>query len=168
MRVALPSTAGDVYRQHQLVWQAVRNDVRVGEDFTYALETPHVAVVRSERISRGVPCELREGRMRVLLATARQTDQGLVALAANEVPAMATSLLARHGIAASAIELHDQATLEGSKLDRETGRTHAIRVPVTDLSFNARFTNRAKATLALQQGIGRAKRFGCGMLRPTP
>ena len=167
MRVALPATGGDVYRQHQLVWEAMRATARHGQDFTYAMLSPHVALVRSERLARGQSCELREGRMRVLLATARQTDHGLVALVPSEVPAMVEALLARHGIAAADVEIHEQSTLQGAKRDRETQRQHDIRVPVTDLSFTARFTNRALAARALQHGIGRAKRFGCGMLRPT-
>ena len=168
IRVALPKTGGDVYRQHQLVWEAMRATARHGQDFTYAMLTPHVALVRSERLPRGQVCELREGRMRVLLATARQTDRGLVALAPDDVPAMVETLLARHGIVPADVEIHDQATLHGTKLDRDTRRQLDIRIPVTDLSFTARFSNRALAALALQHGVGRAKRFGCGMLRPTP
>lgn len=168
LRVALPETGGDVYRQHQLVWQALRGVARNGQDFTYAMLTPHVALVRSERLPRGTPCVFQEGRMRVLLATARQTDRGLVALAPEAVPAMAAALLSNHGITASAIEVHAQGALQGSKLDRATGRRHDIRVPVTDLSFLGAFSNRALAVCAAQNGVGRAKRFGCGMLRTAP
>jgi hypothetical protein len=145
----------------------MRPVARDGQDFIYAMLSPHIALVRSVQMARGQPCDVREGRLRVLLATARQTDRGLVALEADEVPAMSEALLARHGIEGKGFEIHEQSTLHGSKIERETGRRLDIRVPVTDLSFVARFVNRALAALALQHGVGRAKRFGCGMLRQS-
>lgn len=168
VHIALPATDGDVYRQHQLVWEAMRGVARHGRDFVYAMLSPNVALVRSERLTRGKVCAFREDKMRVLLATARQTDRGLVALGPADATAMAEDLLARNGIRAAGLQIDGQDLLQGSKLDRDSGRRHAIRIPVSQLNFKARFTNTALALLAAQNGIGRAKRFGCGMLLPAP
>lgn len=165
IRVALPGTGGDVYRQHQLVWDAMRDVARHGRDFVYAMQSPHLALVRSERLARGQVCELRDGQMRVLLATARQTARGLVALGPDEALAMADALLGRNGVQAEDLRVEGQAALRGAKLDRASGRRLNIRLPASTITFTARFTNRGLAALAMQNGIGRAKRFGCGMLR---
>lgn len=163
--VALPDTGGDIYRQHQHVWKAMHGDFRHGREFVYSMLSPHLALVRSTRLSRGVTSVLPEHSMKATLVTAAQTPAGLRRLDRDEARGMVASLLHRHGIMAARIEISSQRMATGCKVDRVTGRRHVIAVPISDVIFDARVHQPALAQLAWRDGIGRGKRFGFGMLQ---
>lgn len=165
-RVAIPSTGGDVYQQHQLVWQAMRGTGDHIREFIYAMQSPHVAVVRSRQFRRGAVSEAYEGPLRICIVSARQVEYGgLQALGVESTLELAERLIGNHGIVANDLRVECQSRLRGTKVDRNGARPLHIVLPVSELVFHGRFTNRARAAIAWANGIGRGKRFGCGMLR---
>lgn len=163
--VALPGATGDIYRQHQMVWDVIQYDVQRGRDFIYAMTSPHLARVRSPHLARGTVSAMRDGPMIIDLVTAKRNGQRMSALASDEAIATAITLLKEGGIRAQQVEILEQANATGTKHDRHTGRAMTIALPVSRISFHATTMHQAKANLAWINGIGRAKRFGYGMLR---
>lgn len=164
--VALPDVGGDIYRQHQHVWTVMHGKAkRGGSSFCYAMRSPHLAVVRSHLLDHGAVSSIAERPMRASIVTARQTASGLQALSAAEAPLRVQELLATHGIVTADVAVLEQSSLTGCKCDRETGQSMRIVLPVSVVQFVPRFSNAAKAHLAWRDGIGRGKRFGCGMLQ---
>lgn len=164
--VAVPDVGGDIYRQHQHVWTVMHGKARRGgSSFCYVMRSPHLAVVRSHLLDHGTVSTLAERPMRASLITAKQTASGLQALSAGEARLRVQELLAAHGIATADVAVLEQRTLTGCKRDRVTGQAMRIALPVSAVQFVPRFSDAAKAHLAWRDGIGRGKRFGCGMLQ---
>jgi len=165
LRIALPSTAGDVYRQHQLVWKAMRATGDRVRDFIYVMLSPHIALVRSRQLSRGSVSDAIEGSLRIRIVSARQAGHGgLESLDVEGTLKLAERLFSAHGFVIDDLHVEDQTRLHGIKVDRSGCRLNIV-LPVSDLMFQGRCSNRAGAALAWANGMGRGKRFGCGMLR---
>lgn len=165
IHLALPDSDLDMYRLHQLVWEAVSQKVSppVRPSFLYARTSARLAVIRSRYLDRGQISRWSDGRKRATLVTSKigamdRRMHGLVGMEA--INKIRTSMLV-HGIYVSDIEIERQYEMVGLK-SREARR---ITLPVSDVLFTAKALNGALADLAWANGIGRGKRFGCGMMR---
>lgn len=165
IHVALPDSADDLYRQHQLVWEAVRNKlVLPGQgSFVYAMLSPRVAVVRSHRFDRGPPSRLTERPLCLTLVSAVQEPGTgrLRALYGEEAVSKISSLLAKHGFGVEDLVVEQQTEQVGKKVRADM----RIAIPTSVVRFTPKVQNLALADHAWSNGIGRGKRFGCGMLR---
>lgn len=163
IHVALPDTGGDIYLQHQKVWEVMAShiDRRRRESFIYAMRSPRMAHVRSAYLLRGHPAAMPASPLCMTLVTAKQVDGRLVALRGQAAFDKVRALLTEHGIYPEQLAIDEQFELIGFKAKQQ----RRIALPVSHIRFVPRISNPAKAHLAWCDGIGRGKRFGCGMLR---
>lgn len=165
MHVALPCEATDMYRQHQLVWDAVCRVVQpsVRPIFIYTLLSPRLALVRSCNLGRGRVTRWSDRRLRATFVTSKigLQDRKMHALGLAEAEEKVRAMLASHGILAEDVRIDQQRELIGTKV-KESRR---IVLPVSDVTIVARADNAAMASAAWVNGVGRGKRFGCGMMR---
>ena len=163
IHVALPDTGGDIYLQHQKVWEVMAShiDRRRRESFIYAMRSPRMAQVRSAYLLRGQPAPLPTAPLRLLLATAKQVDGRLVPLNGHAAFDKVRSILDEHGIYPEQLSIDEQSEITGFKAKHQ----RRITLPVSDVRFVPKIVNAATANLAWRDGVGRGKRFGCGMLR---
>lgn len=167
IRIALPEHADDIYRRHQLVWRAVHGHVGSGRDFLFTAIGSHQALVRSEALPRGAASELREGLLMAALVTSVRTNgtgDGDM-LPEAMLGEWLTQLVSENGFRLNRYTVLTEGTVRGRKIDPSTGRTLAIRLPVREIQLDVTIQHTAKANLAWKNGLGRAKRFGYGMLR---
>lgn len=159
-----PSLA-DVYREHQAVWREL---VRIGMPAAHGQVAPFLFArdgdlvrVRAAHPSLRAPLAkpIMEGCLRLRLLAERCPKEGRTRPVAPEaIGAFAEAMLRRQGFRASAIEVTGHCVLKGTKGE------HAIRLHAADLALRGQFASPAHAQHAWLYGIGRAKRFGCGML----
>jgi hypothetical protein len=74
-------------------------------------------------------------------------------------------LLGRAGLDVQEMQAFDCRIEQGIKYDKKTGATLDIRLPVFKTKCTALVVDEAKLKDALRDGIGRGRRFGCGMLK---
>ena len=163
--VALPSTHGDIYRRHQLVWRAMHGLVHTGQSFIFTSVSDHMVAVRSERLERGELSALSEGLMRVQLVAARRDGQRMRPIANAHMDDWVADLMALHGLRVHRVTVLADFMAAGSKRDAASGKTLAIQLPVKNVLIETTIEHRAKAALAWANGVGRGKRFGFGMLQ---
>ena len=161
--VSLPGAPADIYRRHQLVWRAMHNCTRPGSRFLFAAVSPHLVRVRGA-IDRGRPAVLSDGDIRVDLVVASRHGNSMRALEDSELPGWTRRLMQVHGYAVTDVTTLARGEALGRKLDKSTGQTLEIRLPVASLHLKTRIENRARADLAWSHGIGRGRRFGYGMM----
>lgn len=159
-----PSLA-DVYREHQAVWREL---VRIGMPAEHGQVAPFLFVrdgdlvrVRAAHPFLRAPLAkpIMEGRLRLRLLAERSTKDGKIQpVEPDAIEDFADSVLRRQGFTASALDVRGHRMLQGSKGE------HRIRLRTVDLLVTGRFDSPAHAQRAWACGIGRAKRFGCGML----
>jgi hypothetical protein len=159
-----PSLA-DVYREHQAVWREL---VRIGMPAEHGQAAPFLFArdgdlvrVRATHPFLQAPLArpICEGRLRLRLLAERSPKEGSARVVEpNAIADFADTLLRRQGFRASAIEVAGAHVLTGIKGE------HPIRLRTVDLMLRGRFDSPALAQRAWACGIGRAKRFGCGML----
>lgn len=159
-----PSLA-DVYREHQAVWREL---VRIGMPAEHGQVAPFLFVrdgdlvrVRAAHPSVRAPLAkpIMEGCLRLRLLAEQSPKEGRARPVKPEgIKEFADAMLRRQGFRASAIQVAGHCVLKGTKGE------HAIRLHAADLALWGRFDSLAHAEHAWRYGIGRAKRFGCGML----
>lgn len=161
--VALPNTGGDIYVQHQKVWEAMAPHMdRAGHGhFLYVMTSPRLALVRSTHLARGKLTTMPDAMLRMTVVTARQVEGRLLRLDRTQAFDKIRLMLDEHGIYPEQLAIDRQYDLAGNKAKEQ----RKITLPVSEIRFMPRLLNRAKAHLAWRDGIGRGKRFGCGMLR---
>lgn len=165
IHLALPDPALDMYRLHQLVWEAVKQKTppRVRPRFLYARVSPRLAVIRSTYFDRGRATRWSEGKLRATLVTSKTGlhDRRMYGLTGEDALHKVRASMLSHGIEVLDAQIERQYELVGMK----SKESRWIVLPVSDVVLTARALNSAKADLAWVNGIGRGKRFGCGMIR---
>lgn len=165
MLIAMPPCGDDIYRMHQQVWSVVAPHTRGRNAFLYAFEAPGVVRVRSRDLPSGcdrvVPVE---GHATIDLVAVEGHDQSRALAHERMAPWVASHVLDAGLDIVGALDL-SLSMARGRKLDRHSGRTHHIRLPVVQARFKYRIVDNRLAARALHEGIGRNRRFGFGMLR---
>ena len=157
----------DVYREHQGVWREL---VRLGMSATHGEAAPFLFASDGETLihARLPHTSLRaplsrvplEGRYRCRLLAIERSGTVQRALPQHELVPFVTHLFAGHGLTVSEVEVMDMRTRQGVK-----GGAMNIDLPTVEVGFAGRFQSALHAQKAWTRGIGRARRFGCGMLR---
>lgn len=163
--VGLPEHGNDIYRRHQLVWQAVRDKVSHGHQYIWACQGERLATIRSLHFAGGSPSPVLDGPLQLDLVAAARQGQRLKSIDRRRLPEFVEQLLERHGFQAQTIAVKATGLALGSKLDRLSLRRLDITLPVAYLELCVAVRRNGLAALAWQQGMGRGKRFGFGMLR---
>lgn len=166
--IALPERdRADVYIEHQAVWrELVRQGVEAANGaiapFLFASDGRGLIEARVAHATLRAPLARPQHagwfRCRVLAETRLGGTGRPVAMSA--LPDFVRSLMARHGLQVSHIQVDDVQQRVGIK--RECA---AIRLHSAEVLLKGSFEDPGRAHIAWHQGIGRAKRFGCGMLR---
>lgn len=165
--VATPGLPTDLYRMHQHVWEHASRAAKPGKRprFLYRVEDGLVKI-RGRDFNKGTVREFRAGQPCSLdIAAVIQSDahgQRPVAHAALEP--WLVSKLKGAGFKVRELEVIRYEMQRGAKLDRETGRRHLIELPVARVLLDLEIEDRELADAAWCDGIGRGRRFGCGML----
>ena len=167
MVLVVPGNSDDIYLRHQQVWQVMGQHARQGQDFIFTQEDdPQFFRVRSDTLPRWAkPTALpRQGRFEIDMVCA--IGEGYRdAVPEAELPAWSAEKLARHGLAASAVQVQRMTLRRGIKRVRDTDRVERIVVPVARLIGDYRVAHPVLAQEAFRCGVGRGKRFGFGFLR---
>lgn len=155
----------DVYREHQAVWREL---IRIGmpaeqgqvAPFLFARDGDLVRVRAAHPFLRApLARPIVEGRLSLRLLAERSPKEGQARiLQPDAILAFADAMLRRQGFRATSIKVMSRRVLEGTK------GGHTIRLRAVDLTLHGSFESFALAQRAWSCGIGRAKRFGCGML----
>lgn len=164
--IALPDSETDLYRIHQLVWNHVAKatrDQRKRPEFIYRIDDGMIRVR-----SRDLPAQVtRSTQFRA--NTPVQIDLAAVwgsehenAVPASHMAAWCTQKLESVGFEVQALEVTDIQTRTGFKFADEGVQN--IKIPVARVNATLKITDPVMATVAWQQGVGRGKRFGLGML----
>jgi len=166
--IALPERErADVYTEHQAVWRELgRLGVPVqpcgAAPFLFASDGSGLIQARVAhpllRAPLSRPVESGRYRCRVLAAT--RHGQTARSVEHADLPGFVRALMARHGLQAMRIAIEDVQTRHGLKAG-----DHAITLHTAEAVVEGRFETPLQAHSAWITGIGRAKRFGCGMLR---
>lgn len=151
----------DVYEEHQRAWDAVHGIAMRGIDFQYRWD--RMLKVRTRRMLAGAKRSAlpRTGRFEIRMLCARQSEQSggrYIPVPEAERAAWMTAALASRGIIAQDITCAPLQQRVGMKSET------AIKLPVVDFAGAYAVSDYSLAWTAYQDGIGRAKRFGCGML----
>lgn len=165
IQFAIPSKAGaDLYRQHQEAWEAAASIMRSRTEFLFTWEPrPLGAIVQIRAPHRCAGARKttlpRQGRMKIRLAAGRQSA-GATLVPVNDVEAcnFFAERMTAAGISVADISVSPIEWLSGSKAE------HLIKVPTRLFSANYSVVDHERAWHAVTRGVGRAKRFGCGML----
>lgn len=164
--VAIPGLPDDLYRMHQCIWQHAEQASKRGvrPTFLYRVDDGLVRV-RSVDFARGTVKSFRAGPCRLDLAAVIQGSDGTSrAVSADDLQAWAVSKISQAGFEVRSLQVLDYRMNHGSKLDKITGRRHRISLPVARLALDLGITDPQKALSAWEDGIGRGRRFGLGML----
>lgn len=180
--VATPDTGEDLYAVHQQVWEGVSPWIGSGRresdgghggghTFIYAPESPdpsrrHEGLwrVRSARLPAQGTRAARlppSGTMCITLAASRTEQHRQLDIAADEQLDWACGVLARNGFTLRKPAITARWIAFGHK--RSSGQR--IRLPACHLEADFDVVDPHLAGDAFAGGIGRAKRFGFGMLR---
>jgi hypothetical protein len=165
--LALPAILpSDLYQEHQAVWKVAAAVASNGEEFLYCIETvgnARLVRLRSQRMLWGSsPVFMpRAGKLAVRMVCSWSSGTMAVPIRDAAVAGWFARRMMRSGFAVSEIEASPLRVLEGRKGD------HRIRLPVRDISCRFAVSDANATHEAFSTGMGRAKRFGCGMLRVT-
>lgn len=159
----------DIYLIHQMVWSRikdlVRNDSAV-PSFLYRIKDAITVTVRGDfKFGRFVTTNLLEGKkVEISADIVLYHDEFLFKTSTTqEHHQRLCALLAKHGFQTDSVEF--TARIErGVKLNKNTGKTHDIRLPVFSVRCVAQVSNRLEALKTMREGIGRGRRFGFGLL----
>lgn len=167
MLVALPGAVGtDIYRRHQWVWRAMHAHAQHGSAFVFGAVSERLLCVRSDRLPRGAPSALTDGRHRLAVVAARRGGQRMKPVEASAAGDWVTALLWQHGMRVDGLQVLAQWTARGEKPGPSGGGSGMlIALPIVEVTMNVQIVQRVKAMAAWSQGIGRGKRFGFGMLQ---
>lgn len=166
--IALPARERcDVYREHQAVWRALVDlgmpavDRQVAP-FLFASDGESLIEARLPHRSLRAPLSAvaLSGQFRCRVLAVERSDSMQRAVRRNAIVPFVTHLFAGHGLAVRDVEVLDRRTRQGWK-----GDVMEIDLPTVEVGFVGQFQSALHAQKAWTRGIGRAKRFGCGMLR---
>lgn len=158
----------DMYRQHQIVWSLHAPDLRSTDSFVYHWATRPRGALITARVPRPA-----RGAARVampasgvltlqLLAGAREAVSGAYrALADAEWELWFEERMALAGFAVGSARTTASTWLHGRKSEMD------IRIPVRTFKADYVVTDGDAAREACMAGVGRGKRFGCGLLQLT-
>lgn len=157
---AIPPEVDEAIRQH--AEQASKRGVR--PTFLYRIDDGLVRV-RSVDFGRGTVKSLRAGPCRLDLAAVIQGVDGTRrAVSPEDLPDWAVTKISQAGFEVSSFKVLDYRMRHGNKWDRSTGEHHRISLPVARLALDLAIADPQSALSAWEDGIGRGRRFGLGML----
>jgi len=164
--IALPDTPADLYLLHQQVWEHAKRAAAPGQRPTFLYRVDEGLVrVRSRDFVRGRTQGLTEGPCSLDLAAVIQEEGGgQRAVHPDDLTSWAESKLKRSGVRSGRLHVVSYGLQRGNKIERSTGRHHRITLPVARVSFDLEVEDEALADVAWQEGVGRGRRFGLGML----
>lgn len=164
--VALPERApDDLYTRHQSVWRFMAPAMPAGGLFLFHCDRRargDLLMVRSPTklmVSRTSQLP-RSGRFEISLMAGRRTGQSAPRpLRDDEARPWLLEMMRAHGFSVSVESISPSHNEIGMKGDMR------IVIPVRSFAGCYQVENAEKAWEGFTQGIGRAKRFGCGMMR---
>lgn len=169
--LAMPAALG-LYEAHQLVWRfaAAAAPPGVRPLFLYRIDGDNrgaVARVRSVDFTggscRAVTPDPRRP-FRIDLAAVSRSDRGQRAIEADRLNAWCTHQMETAGFDVDDLCVESSTIQAGAKHDRNSGRNLTIVVPTARVHARLRIRDADRAHHAWCFGIGRARRFGLGML----
>lgn len=168
--LAVPQSqcSDDLYRQHQIVWRLLAPDLRPGDSFVYHWGSRPRGALITARVPRPARGAARvampaSGVLSVkLVAGSREADSGAYrALTDGECAPWFEERMARAGLEVSSLRTTAPTWLSGLKNGMR------IRIPVRTFTADYLVTDDGAARAACMTGVGRGKRFGCGLLQLT-
>ncbi len=163
--VALPGgLPSDLYQEHQAVWRVAASVAANGSEFLYSVETAADAnLVRLRSLGKlwgGARVALPPaGRLAVRMVCATWSGEIAIPVPDDAVDEWFVRRMARLGFDTGEVSASALRFTEGRK------REHLIRIPVREIACSFVVADAIAASEAFRHGVGRAKRFGCGMLR---
>lgn len=180
LTLALPDADPDIYRLHQLVWRAVDQQRLPALPCThrpqllFRCDGPMLRVRISDSVvhrARRVRIDLKQGQglqVRARLALWRTPTQALYA-DARAIESRALDLLGECGLEIDRLDLGALQIAKGHKGQRRVHQgEHRIELPTVEVQAWGRVRMAHLARGAWLAGIGRGRRFGCGMLEYLP
>lgn len=163
--IALPSDHTDQYRIHQIVWDYVdRSSPGIrGTEFLYRIDGGMIRV-RSTRFSshRTSVSMLSESRPVYVDLAALKGARHDEEIPVSELSDWCAEKFNQAGLAVTEIEIFAHEVRTGIKII--DGQSLSISLPVARVRAMVKIVDHDAANLAWNAGVGRAKRFGLGML----